>query len=100
MQVDTGVPTIKSLLENALSAARKVSSSVGLLSDLYGELGIAKQDADAVRLATMLEMIFEEAEEIGRIVEQASEQARLSAPGVRPVSAADPRPVRTASVRK
>lgn len=99
MQQDTRVQPLKTLLDNALASAHKVSSSVGLLSDLYGELGVAKQDADAVRLAHLLEMIFDQAEAVACAIERATEQAGVSARDVRPMNVEDPRPRRTASSR-
>lgn len=99
MQADSDHPTPVSLIDDALSAAMNVSSSVGLLSDLYGELGISRQDADARNLARILAMIHAEAEKVSRMLEQASGQARATAPGARPSPAADSRPRRTASAR-
>ena len=99
MQADSDIP-LNSLLDDALLAARHVSSSVGLLSDLYGEVGIARHDADASNLARTLDMVREQAERVGILLEKAAGRAQASAPDARPSPAAVQRHHRSASVQR
>ena len=99
MQVDSDIPPLGTLLEEALVFAQNVSSSVGLLSDLYGEIGVSRQDSDARNLARMLDMIHAEAERVGGIIEQARLQS-LTTPSGKPSPARAPHPRRTASIRQ
>ena len=72
----------QTLIEEALSAAANVSASVGLLGDLFGEMGIARRDDDARQLSRALEVIRHEAEKVGEILEEALD--RVSAPNEAP----------------
>lgn len=91
---------IAPLLDDALGIAKHVSSPVALLSDLYGEVGISRQDADATQLSRTLDMIREEAVRVERLIEQAADNARVTAPGARPSPSGSPRRHRTAAVRQ
>ena len=97
---DIGPTALKPILDDALFVVNHVSSSVGLLSDLYGEVGIARQDADATRLSNMLDLIREEAERVAQLIERAASQARVSAKGAPPSPAEGPNPRRTAATRQ
>ncbi len=94
---DIGTPALTPILDDALSVVNNVSSSVGLLSDLYGEVGIARHDADATRLSNMLDLIREQAERVAQLIERAANQARFSATGAPPSPAEGPHPRRTAA---
>lgn len=97
---DIGPTPLTPLLDDALSVVNHVSSSVGLLSDLYGEVGIARQDADAARLSNMLDLIREEAERVAQLIERAARQARVTETGARPLPEAARSPHRTAATRQ
>lgn len=45
-----------------------MSASVGLLCDLFGELGAARGDQEAARLARMLDLIQGEADRVGDLL--------------------------------
>lgn len=79
------------LLDNALSAASNVSASVGLLGDLFGQLGIARGDGDAAQLARALDVIRHEAEKVGEILGEAANQSRFTASSESPSPSAVPR---------
>lgn len=51
-------------LDDALAASLRVSASIGLLCDLFGELGAARGDQESARLARMLDMMQVEADRV------------------------------------
>lgn len=77
MRTESEAQPITDLLDDALSGLKTISASVGLLADLYGELGIHSGDADAARLGRMLDMIRSQAETAERVIENAFVQANV-----------------------
>ena len=56
-------------LHKAHAGALAVQSAIGLLCDLYGEIGAARMDGDATRLARTLDLIKAEADRVVRHIE-------------------------------
>lgn len=90
-------PAIGALLDDALTAAINVSSSVGLLGDLFGEVGVARRDSDIAQLSRALDIIRREAEKVGEILGEVSKRSSASSPAVAPSSLAGQRLARRAS---
>lgn len=95
--VDKGSKAQGAMLDDALSAAMNVSSSVGLLGDLLGEVGVARRDSDIAKLSRALDIIRREAEKVGEIISEASKRSCASAPGGSPSASTDPHRPRRAS---
>ena len=89
--------TLDTLLDDARTASINVSASVGLLGDLFGEIGIARRDSDIGRLARALDVIRQEAEKIGEILNEASNRNCISAPAEVPSTSTASHPRRRAS---
>lgn len=51
-------------LDEAIAASLRVSASIGLLCDLFGELGAARGDGESARLARMLDLMQAEADRV------------------------------------